>query len=774
MLLRLLMFTILSFSLGASFGQSKSKLQGKGEKLLGNEEFEEMIAYVSSLGEDAKDDPFYNYYLGMSYFYTADKKVESTPYLENYISETDTSLITLYGHQHIYYMLATMYHLTYRFDDAQAMFRKFIQSIENVDDIPLMDKATIIADAKRQIEHCEFGKIQVKNPRNVLIESLGDSINTKYPEYASVVSQDESTLIFTSRRPDTRGGKKPKEGGGYYEDIYSAKLVKGSLSENQNLLADTTRGQYFHLATDFEYREFRRMNDEVNSKDHDGSIQFGDDDKTLYFYRDADIWKVGIQTDSVSEAQKMGVHVNSNYHEPSIFFSYSGTKLFIVSDRPGGYGGLDIYFSEHIGGDEWSPPINLGPNINTEYDEDAPYLDPDEMTLYFSSKGHSSMGGFDIFRSKVADTSWSVPVNIGFPVNTPADDIYFTMTERYNRGYYASSDLSGKGAMDLYRITFTDERDPVAELFGVVKDEKGVALEALITLTSADGESITTRTNGKDGGFFLLLGHGKSYHVVIDVEGFTPYSVNFEVPELKEYVQFYQEVHLRHIKDQNGENIGQEITLYNSFGEKHNDTYSPQDEAIINNIENGRTIIGNIRVLKQIQFYFDHPPLEKMVEDELIFDLNIEDFVYVLKEEGMDINNPDSYVLYSGPLNREEWERIHLANAEVDPDTPEGTINAGTIDGLYFTVQIGVYSRDVEKSVLYNLNPIVTLKVQDKFYRYSTGTFMDQEEAALRKDKIVDIGITDAFVTAYYQGERITIERAQSLIAEHGLSIFKQ
>ena len=109
-----------------------------------------------------------------------------------------------------------------------------------------------------------------KNPRNVIIESLGDSINTKYPEYASVVSQDENQLIFTSRRPDTKGGKLAKEGGGFYEDIYKADLVKGSLFERTNRMSDSTRSSFFNLVTDFEYANFHSMSDEVNSNDHDG------------------------------------------------------------------------------------------------------------------------------------------------------------------------------------------------------------------------------------------------------------------------------------------------------------------------------------------------------------------------------------------------------------------------------------------------------------------------------------------------------------------------
>lgn len=777
MMMRAIVISLVMMTTFIGYGQSKSKLQGKGETYFEKEQFEEMLEFIDQQGDAIKGDPFYDYYMGMSLFYTLDRKEESIPFLESYLENNDKSEIAFRGHQHIYRMLGKMYHLKYRFDEAKELYRTFMDETWAITELPEDVRREITAEAERAMAECEFGKIQVKNPRNVLIESLGDSINTKYPEYAAVVSQDESRLIFTSRRPDTRGGKLAKEGGGYYEDIYTADLVKGSLNEKENLLADPSRGWSFHLATDFEYRNFRQMNKEINSKDHDGSIQLDQNDEILYFYRDGDIWSVYVANDSVNDPQQMGVHVNSNHYEPSIFFSYDGTKLFVVSDRPGGYGGLDIYISYRIGDNEWTTPKNCGPNVNTPYDEDAPYLDPNESTLYFSSKGHSSMGDYDIFRSNLEnDTTWSVPVNLGFPINTPADDIYFTMTKRYNRGYYASSDLIGAGGMDLYRITFTDERDPVAELFGKVMNENGVSVEAQITLTSNDGETITRRTNGEDGGYFLLLGHGKTYHLDIAADGFTPYGLDFEVPELKEYVQFYQEVHLKHIRGKEDEIIGQEVTLYNAFGETFSKEYSPYDERQIKRIQKARNIKGNIKVLKQIQFYFDRPPLEKMVEEESIFDLSIEDKIFVLKQMGYDITDPDSYELYLGPRNLDEWFELYgdkTADVQPDPDTPEGTTDAHTIKGLFFTVQIGVYSRDVDRSVLFNLDPIVTLKTPSGLFRYSTGTFKDLESAVARKEQIVKIGITDAFATAYYNGERITIEKALSLIEENGPGILK-
>jgi hypothetical protein len=712
------------------------------------------------------------------YFYTPELKIDALDYLQAYAISADSAQIEHYGHHHIYYLLAKMYHLKYRFDDAIPVYETFIRKVNNSPNLPENGKAKITRQAARDIEHCKFAKIAIKNPRNVIIESLGDSINTIYPEYASVVSQDEKQLIFTSRRPDTKGGNLAKEGGGFYEDIYKADLAKGSLFERRNRMSDSTRSSFFNLVTDFEYANFHSMSDEVNSTNHDGSIQLDKNDRILYFYHDADIWQIDTKSELTAEAEKMGVHVNSDYHEPSIFFSYDGKKLFVVSDRPGGYGGLDIYVSENIGGDQWSEPKNLGPEINTVFDEDAPYLDPDEKTLYFASKGHSSMGDFDIFRSVLTDTTWSNPANLGFPVNTPADDIYFTMTHRYNRGYYSSADLNGKGDMDLYRITFSDERDPVAELIGLVKKgDKLIPAKSKITLMTVDGEEIiTNETNDTEGDYFMLLGHGKEYKMIVETEEFAAYERIFSIPEQQEYFQLYQEVHHVHLLDDDGEIIGQQITVFNAFGDPDTSSTIYNEETLIEiqKIKDDEGIKGGVFAMKEIRFYITADSLRKKMADNLILDFDIgEDVnVYFLKDDAADKFKFGTYELYEGSIARKDFlseEDLVIESESLDIAapiiTPEGTIAAETIGGLFFTVQIGVYSRDVPHSALFNLKPIVTKQTSNNKFRYSTGAFNSVSEATIRKDKIVGIGVTDAFVTAYYQGERISITKAQELIS---------
>lgn len=749
----------------------ESKLAQKASQFLNKEQFEEIIEYLEKADEQTKnEDVLYNYYMGMAHFYTPRLKKDALPYLEKYCAAVSPEHIEEYGHHHAYYLLGQMYHLKYEFDKAQTEYLKFIALVEDSKNLPDYGKEEITSQAKLNIEQCKFGKIVISNPRNVVIESLGDSINSEYSEYASVVSQDETKLIFTSRRPDTKGGKKAKDGD-YFEDIYSAELVKGSLFEHIVKISDSTRGKYFNLVTDFEYQNFRQLGKEVNSSDHDGSIQLDKDDKTLYYYHKSDIWKIDIDSEAKdkAEAKKLGLHVNSDQHEPSIFFSYDGKKLFIVSDRPGGFGGLDIYISDKIGEDEWSEPRNLGPKVNTAEDEDAPYLDPDEKTLYFSSKGHSSMGGFDIFRTTGSDTLWSNPVNIGFPVNTPADDIYFTMTERYNRGYYASSDLNGKGAMDLYRITFADERDPVAELVGLVKKgNKMVPAKSKITLKTLDGdEVISDQTDTLDGDYFLLLGHGKKYKMVVETDEYSPYEHIFEVPEQEEYFQLYQEIHHIHLLDKDGKVIGQQITVYTATGSNTTtEIYDDEMSSEINSIREENQLAGNIEGTKEIKFYLTQDSLRRlMIEDTTLnFEVYENVDVYFLKEDVANRFKYGSYELYSGSLNRKDF--LKEGNLAIAPeDTPDGTTAAESFDELFFTVQIGVYSRDVPHSVLFNLKPLVTKKTTNDLFRYSTGAYGSIEEAESRRQKIISTGIPDAFVTAYYKGERISIQKAKELIA---------
>ncbi|MCB0381723.1 MAG: PD40 domain-containing protein, partial [Flavobacteriales bacterium] len=166
--------------------------------------------------------------------------------------------------------------------------------------------------------------------------------------------------------------------------------------------------------------------------------------------------------------------INSKNQETSACFSPDGNTIYFVSNRPDGIGGKDIYKSTKNKDGKWGEAENLGRTINTIDDEDAVFLHADGKTLYFSSKGHKTMGGYDIFKSTYEKGKWSTPENIGYPINTADDDVCFVLTASGEYGYYTSAKLDGKGKRDIYRVSFIDElnKPKLTLLKGVITDKK--------------------------------------------------------------------------------------------------------------------------------------------------------------------------------------------------------------------------------------------------------------------------------------------------------------
>jgi len=216
------------------------------------------------------------------------------------------------------------------------------------------------------------------------------------------------------------------------------------------------------------------------------------------------------------------------------------------------------------------------------------------------------------------------------------------MTSRYNRGYYASSDLRGVGDMDLYRITFTDERDPVAELMGFVRQgEELVPAKSKITLKSLDeSEVISDETDTLEGDYFLLLGHGKTYDMIVETERFAPYHRQFDIPEQKEYFQLYQEIHHVHLYDSDGNIIGQQITVYNALGETDTSQTYYDEETIkrLNLIKNDLGIHGMMTVLSDVKFYMSEDSLLALMRKDstLSFDFGDNVLVSFMEDENDD------------------------------------------------------------------------------------------------------------------------------------------
>lgn len=557
-----------------------------------------------------------NFSIGACYFLAYHEQTKGIKYLEKYISHAD-SVTTV-----AYFYLGSLYHKNSEFDKSIKTLEEFLVKLE-IENKNKTISPEIYNEFKKETEtiivNCNYGKTMIKSPRDVLIENLGDSINSKYQEYAPVISLDEKTLIFTSRRPETVKSKKP-DGGDYFEDIYISNLIKGSLFEPKKLSTDSSSG-FFNLATPFEYSLAERLPAIINSKDHDASIQLSNDGNKLYFYRDLDVW-ITTKTDASWTNPVQLSNVNTKSFEPSVFITLDENTMFISSEREGGFGKLDIYFSEKDSLGNWSEMKNFGPNINTEEDEDICYVSPDNQIIYFSSKGHSSMGGYDIFKSIKKNGVWGSPINMGSPINTPYNDAFFVMTPQYNRGYYASERPEGKGGMDLFRLTFTDERSPLAEIAGLVLEGDSL-VPAKSKITMIDGEtSLSTAQNSKEisGEYLLLVEHGKKYEMLVETEGFAPYKKSFVIPKQIEYYQLYQEIHHIYLRDSEGNIIGQQIITYNAFYDIENSVNNDTLNVIFDKKNYSKHVRDstNSSIVKfvDVKFYITEDSLKNLLEKD--------------------------------------------------------------------------------------------------------------------------------------------------------------
>lgn len=289
------------------------------------------------------------------------------------------------------------------------------------------------------IKQCNMGIEYVNNPKDVKIENLGPVVNSTSHDYAPLITADESTLIFTSRRKGSTGNEVASDNN-FYEDIY--------ITRKQN---DT-------------WTPPEKLGENINTPFHDAAIAFAPDGKQVFIYYsvgNGDIFVSNLDGDNWSKPKPLGANINSKYRELSASLTADGKKLYFSSDRPGGFGGLDIYVSELQDDGTWGPAVNAGPKINTKEDEDAPFIHPEDNMLYFSSRGHYGMGGYDIFRSPNVNGKWGRPRNLGFPINTARDEIYFVIGASNKTGYYATAKNDGLGGNDIYSILM-DQRDYVA------------------------------------------------------------------------------------------------------------------------------------------------------------------------------------------------------------------------------------------------------------------------------------------------------------------------
>jgi len=544
---KIYLFLLLSLFTTALFCQQKESASLKkkfeeAEALFNKDLFTMAIPVYQAVSNG--DTGNYNvlYKLGVCYLNSPNEKPRAQEYLEkashrvsakcdeSVFKEKNAPVIT-------WYYLGKAQHFNYKFDDALASFDKFRTFLapSDVELTRLTDQAT---------EWCKNGKTLILSPVNMKVENLGPGINTQYPEYSPVVTADESQLFFTSRRPTTTGGKIDTRDNMYFEDIYSATKTDSGWGHVQNLGTP------------------------INTEGHDATIGISVDGQRLFMYRDdngdGNIYTSDLLGDKWSAPVKLNEYINSTKWEGSVSVSADGNTLYFSSEREGGFGGKDIYKSRKLPNGTWGRAINMGPNINTPFDDDAPFMHPDGVTLYFSSQGHSSMGGFDIFYVTLNDSgNWSKPVNMGYPVNTTDDDIFYFPTADNKRAYYSSFRSDGYGEKDIYMLTLPEKAEaPLAVYTGEITSLMGGVPEgATITVKdNATGEVVGIYTpNSSTGKYLFILPPGKNYNIAYEAEGYLFQSENLDVKDSSSYRVIHKAVDLMPLR------VGERTTLKNVF-----------------------------------------------------------------------------------------------------------------------------------------------------------------------------------------------------------------
>src|SRR5690606_11626982 len=337
----------------------------------------------------------------------------------------------------IQYWIGRSYQMGLNFDKAIEYYNMYKERLAAKPNYQGRDKVDL-AVVDRAIYECQNGKEFVANPGNYSIVNIGREINSEYEDYAPVLNGDETEIIFTSRRREDNLNENVFEDNKPFEDIFISKRV-----------GDT-------------WERARNIGPVVNTPYHNSNLALSKDGNTLFIYNDdngGDIYysERNANGEWGPPVPLPGI-INSSFNEKSISMSSDERTLYFASDRPGGFGGIDIYRATLDSKGQWSNVRNLGPKINTEFDEEGPFIDQDNVTLYFSSKGREGMGGHDSFESVVnpETNEWSDPEHLGCPINTPDDDVYFVASSDGKRAYYSSVREDGMGYTDIYMITIPE------------------------------------------------------------------------------------------------------------------------------------------------------------------------------------------------------------------------------------------------------------------------------------------------------------------------------
>ncbi len=677
----------------------------KAEVMFKDENYLDALVEYEKIEKDNPEETIIIFRLGVCYLHLASQIKKALQYLE----KIDKVKLP---HENVEYYLAQAYHKNSKYQDALTHFEAFNKN-KNAD-------KELKKQSEKYILNCTNGVELSKNMLPYIIKNIGAPINTIASEYAPVITSDESYMMFTYSGSKSIGGlqepfNNPKSKyGEYYEDVfYTVKNSSGNWEEPKQLTSP------------------------INNEQNNSAVSISSDGQKLFLFNSipGELGSISFSNlfgDEWTTPEMVAGGVNIDSQNGNISLSSNQKVMIFASERAGGFGGIDLYSAQLMNDFSWGNVKNLGPEINTSEDEHGPFLHPSGQFFIFSSKGHNSVGGYDLFKClSITDSTWKKPENMGLPLNTPLDDLFYVISGDGKHGYYSSGKAGGFGEQDIYMTTpsIFGVNIYLAQLKGnVTLNDEPVFCEIKITTKNNPDYILELKSNEVTGKYLVDLEPGNEYLISYTVAGLAPQTRALDATKLNEFkayeinVQFYKKdiaavIKLQYLKP--GLGVIEEVeTINGKFSFKN--VFDQMDAYF-------KLLVPNPNNLKEV--YVANPELKV----------------------GTALLEADGYYRFQKtPLETEPEITIKETLSKHDEYENEE---------LTYHVQIGAFNfpDNFRNKVAAKFGKVEKQILDDNITRFVIGSSHQLSEMQTLCKKIVDAGITDAFVTGEYRGKRYTL-----------------
>lgn len=751
--------------------QSRSTLEDQGYDALNTRQYVKAYEIFDKLHSRYPKEIDYQFKLGICCLNYPEKKGRAIEIYKDMKEKYKTLEIEVY--------LGKAYHRNYKFEEALETLRPLVDVLGKS---TRKEDKLLLDDVKLTISNCENGIYLMQNKVFADIKNIGPPINTPELEGVPIITADESQLIYTYVGVKSTGGKLDDSGksdpinGLYRSDVYIA--TRDATGTQWNKPEPLTA---------------------LNTAGEDAVIAISPSGQTLFTYLSSatnpgDIMVSKLVGTEYTTPIALNSNINSvDFWEGSCSISADGKFLYFASDRPGGEGGRDIWVSENIDGD-WGPAVNMGPNINTPYNEDAPFIHPDGITLFFSSQGHQSIGGYDIMFSLKEGNEWTKPKSMGIPLNTTEDERYYVINSKGDKGYF-SSDRTGTGAMgqqDIYMVTpgILGEKPIVALIKGTVyADDRPIEAKIEVIKTAQKEDIGPFTANNKTGKYLMALSPGFVYRIKVSAEGYDYIEEDLDIENIGGYMEQSKDFYLYSESYAATSNPPKKPGVKTITKEEAPLKEVKQEPVATNNESNQETRTESDNNITSTDSYQKSESADNKESENAYGNAAAERNTGDEKKPESEYNSPDPVLSTNTSGTKKKKEKsadkqssetvASNSSAPCNSSLPDlNNLKGKTLNNeanynqllslagdycsgnIVFKVQIGAYRNpnNFSGSALKTLGKVESESYPDGITRFTQKEFNTLKKAEAHRQKVIGKGQKDAWIVAFVDGKRYTLE----------------